>query len=207
MQRIKKTARPAQHTNSATGAKVELRRWLVEQLGGRPRVLDCFCASGSMWRRVYGPAGCDYLGLDLRQFDDARRTIVCDSLRYLRHADARLDEFDLFDLDAFGSPMQHLVAICRRIRPSPGRRVGFAITDGTGFNAKMNGSASGLLAYVGIGRHAGTRVQTQERDSILRACVRKALAEAGLVPVLGRWEERRGGSEMRYAAVTAERPA
>ena len=193
--------------NSALTAKVEIRRWLVEQLGGSPRVLDCFCAGGMLWERAYSKTE-RYLGLDLRQFDDARRTIVCDSRRFLRHADARLEYFDLFDLDAFGSPLEHLAIICSRIRPKRGSRVGFVLTDGTEFNSKMNGTNIGLLDYVGVARHKKSRVQMHYRNQIFGMAVAKALKTAGLREVEARVAEKDQVSAeagMRYIAILAER--
>lgn len=200
--------KPAQHHSSALSAKVELRRWLVEQLGGKPRVLDCFCAKGTLWERAYESTP-RYLGLDLRQFDDVRRTIVCDSRRFLRHVDVRLEDFDLFDLDAFGSPLEHLAIICNRIRVERGRRVGFCLTDGTGMPVAMNSTSRGLLAYVGIAVHRRARVQLDYRHEIFGMALRKALETAGLRQIAARRAERASGvhskgREIVYLALVAE---
>lgn len=205
MIRIKKFSKaPVKHHNSALTAKVQLRRWLVEKLGGRPRVLDCFCAAGMLWDRAYDKTP-NYLGLDIRQFNDVRRTIVCDSRRYLRHADAKLEQFDLFDLDAFGSPMEHLAIICHRLKLEPGRKVGFMLTDGTGFNSKMNGTPHGLLHYAGVSGHARSRVQADYRDDIAGMVVSKALKVAKLKTLEAkRAEVGDGGAGMRYSAILAE---
>jgi hypothetical protein len=202
--------KPAFH-NTALSAKVGLRRWLVEQLGGHPRILDCFCAAGMLWERAYDKTS-NYVGLDLRQFNDERRTIVCDSLRYIRHADANLDQFDLFDLDAYGSPMQHFAAICHRIRPKPGRRIGFVITDGTDFNARMSGMAPPMLRYIGMARHKPSSVQQDYRHDILGAIMDKALKTAGLKRIEARVSENTAnngfatepGGRMLYSAILAE---
>lgn len=151
----RRAAHDAKVHNSAPKAKAEIRRWLVEQLGGSPRILDCFAGPGGMWRLAYGETD-RYLGLDRETAaDDPRRLIRCDSRRYLRHRAADLSAFDIFDLDAYSSPYEHLALICSRIRPT--RRVGFVLTDGLGFNAAMNSLDGALLAYVGLERHRGTR--------------------------------------------------
>jgi hypothetical protein len=204
---VQKNKKPASH-NSALTAKVEMRRWLVGELSKHlhraPAVLDCFCAAGMLWDKAYGKTP-NYLGLDVRQFDDERRTIVTDSRRFLRHADVKLGEFDIFDLDAFGSPLEHLAIICDRLRLPHGRRIGVLLTDGTGFNSKMNGTPKGLLHYVGIEPHKGTKVQASQRDVIFRLAVAKALATAGLKPIeTRRAAKESGGSEMRYAALLLE---
>lgn len=192
--------------NSSASTKIELRRWLVGELGGAPRILDCFCAAGEMWRRAYDAPGPDpYLGLDKEQYDDARATIVCDSRRFLRHVDVDLGAWDLFDLDAFGTPLEHLAIICERLRPAAGRRVGFALTDGTGWNAKLNSVNGGALEFLGLRRHRGGKVHMQHRDAIFEAAVKKCLLMAGLRRVEAREAKKEGGAGMRYAALLCER--
>lgn len=188
--------------NSSASTKVELRRWLVEQLGGAPRVLDCFCAAGEMWRRAYGEPGPDrYLGLDRERYDDARATIICDSRRFLRHVDVELGAYDLFDLDAFGTPLEHLALVCARLRPAAGRRVGFALTDGTLFNAKMNSVSSGLLEFLGMQRHRGGKVQLMHREAMHSTAVRRCLEMAGLRLLEAREAKKEAGAGMRYQAL------
>lgn len=197
---------PTQHHSSAKTAKVELRRWLVEQLGGiaAVRVLDCFCAKGALWEKAYDKTSA-YLGLDIRRFDDERRTIVGDSRRFLRHRDVHLSEWNLFDLDAFGSPLEHMAIICHRLRVPAGQRVGFVLTDGTGFNAKLNSINSGLLRYVGMVRHRGSKVQDRYRDDIFNAAVTKSLRAAGLRVLQTRAATKDDTrTEMRYVALLTE---
>lgn len=192
--------------NRCIGPKVELRRWLVQELGGAPRILDCFCARGEMWRQAYDCPGPDrYLGLDRERFDDERPTIICDSRRFLRHVDVDLGAWDLFDLDAFGEPLEHLALICNRLRPAPGRRIGFALTSGTGFTASMNSSAPGLLCFVGMtSRMRGGTIQARFRDQIIAAAVRKCMTMAGMRVVEAREARKPGGLGMRYQALLCE---
>ena len=205
MRRVKRISRAPKKThNTALSAKVELRQWLVAELGGTPMVLDCFCAAGMLWERAYLKTP-RYLGLDIRRFDDERATIICDSRRYLRHVDVKLESFDLFDLDAFVSPMEHLAIICSRLRLKPGRRVGFVLTDGTGFNARMNGTPKGLLKFVGMSAHKQSAVQSDLRDDIAARAVAKAFGIAGLRSVEAkRAQVGEAGAAMRYTAILAE---
>lgn len=203
---VRGTKAPSKRHNSAVSAKVELRQWLAGGLGGAPRILDCFAAGGMLWDRAYGRPGPDrYVGLDLEQFDDERAMIVCDSRRYIRHADVDLGRFDLFDLDAYGSPLEHLALICHRLRTAPGRRIGFALTDGTGMAAGLNSLPHGLLQYVGVARHQRSRVQFDHRDHIIGMAVSKSLATARLRVLESRIAKNdKTGPAMRYAAVLAE---
>lgn len=179
VKRIKTSRTKPKSHNSALSTKIELRRWLVEKLGGSPMILDCFCAEGMLWERAYDKTP-RYLGLDIRQFNDERRTIVCDSRRYLRHSATQLERFDLFDLDAFGTPMEHLGIICNRLRLAPGKQVGFALTDCTAFTARMSGLPAAMLAYIGMARHKPSHVQDDYRNDIAGAVVAKAMKMAKL---------------------------
>ena len=208
--KLRITRRPkhaaAVHSSSA-GAKAKLRTWLVEQLGGKPRILDCFAGPGRMWATAYRSTEL-YLGIEKepRGLEDRRRLIFCDSRRYLRHRATKLGDFDLFDLYAFGTPYEHLAIICSRLKGlEPGRRVGFCLTDGLGFNAAMNGMATGLLQYIQLERHKGTRTQSLLRDEIAEAAIRKAFSEAKLSLVDARRAEKHGSTAMRYTALLCER--
>lgn len=201
----------ASHHNSALSAKVELRRWLRSEVhranGEEPMILDCFCAAGMLWEKAYEKTS-RYLGLDLRQFDDERRTIVTDCTRFLRHVDVRLETFNLFDLDAFGSPFEPFAIICERLKLAPGRVVGFALTDGTGYAARMGNLPRGLLDYVGMQRHRSSQVQSMFRDQIMAMGIAKALRTAGLVEIERRGaklDARQGAAEMRYIGILARK--
>lgn len=63
------------HSSSAA-AKTSLRTWLVEQLGGKPRILDCFAGPGRMWSTAYKSSSL-YLGIERepRGIEDQRRLI------------------------------------------------------------------------------------------------------------------------------------
>lgn len=203
---------PTQHHSSAKTAKCELRRWLVDQLGGMSMVsiLDCFCATGGMWTDAYDKTP-RYLGLDLKRFDDERRTITGDSRRFLRHRDVELSRWNLFDLDAFGTPLEHLALVANRLRVPAGQRVGFVLTDGSKLVATRNGLPRGLLAYVGAptmaGKGSGAHAQRELLSRIFQAAVERALKTAGLKMIDSRFaqqEQRNNAPSMRYVALLAE---
>ncbi|MFZ5440480.1 MAG: hypothetical protein ACOZQL_10755 [Myxococcota bacterium] len=209
MRRVKMpTKKPAKHHNSALAPKVAMRRWLVEQLGGieKVRVLDCFAAKGMLWERAYDRTP-NYLGLDIRQFDDERRMVVTDSRRFLRHQDVDVRAWNLFDLDAFGTPLEHLALLCERWRQVGGGRepIGICLTDGTGFNANMNSTSRGLLRYVGMAQHRGATVQADYRSAIFNAAVAKALDAARFRIVASKSAtQQNAGNEMVYVALHLE---
>lgn len=158
-----------------------------------------------MWSCAYGGTP-NYLGLDRTAYTDERRTIVCDNTRFLRLRNLDLDQFDVFDLDAFGSPAYCLAIICRRLRWTRVNQVGILLTDGTGFNAKMNSVSSALLAYLGLSRHRGASVLYDCREDILQMLIRNACAEAGAEPLeVSRVTKQNRGNEMWYVGYVMRR--
>lgn len=191
--KLKKRGGGEPKTNSALTAKVELRQSVLERLGvDSPRVLDCFCAGGEMWRAAYGGTD-NYLGLDKNQFDDERRTVVCDNTRFLRHYSLDLDQFDVFDLDAFGSPAYPLAIICQRLRWSRVDKVAVFLTD----DNKRGALPSGLLNYLGLERGGGGA--QYDVDDVLSMLISASCAAAGAEPLgVIRAMNKSKGAGMRY---------
>lgn len=155
-----------------------------------------------MWEKAYNKTP-HYLGLDQEFYNDARRTVVCDNQRFLRQRGVDLDDFDVFDLDAYGCPAYQLVTLCKRLKWTKRNKVGIVLTDGTGYNAKMNGISKHMLEYLGIKKHAGARVQMHERETIIRMLIEKSARECNATPILVRKATREsatGGNTMTYAS-------
>lgn len=122
--------------------KTMLRQNVLDEV--KAPVFDAFAGSGEMFRRVWHAAP-GYVGCDLRWFpDDPRLAYVADNRRVLRCVD--LNEFGIFDLDAYGSPWYQLAIIAARRAVKPGERIGFAITEGSSLKLKM-GDAPKALSY------------------------------------------------------------
>lgn len=164
-----------EHTNWQS--KLKSRQHIIKVLKQEgitePNILDVFCGHGRVWKEAYNKTPL-YVGLDKKQFNDERKTIVCDNIRYLRHKHASLDDFDLFDLDAYGSPFEHLAVISSRLKWERTSIVGIAITDGGGFNAKMNQTNRGLLNYLGLSEHKHGRFQWENREDIIKMAILKS---------------------------------
>jgi len=101
---------------SAHAAKVDIRKRVLETIGpGKARVFDGFAGSGKMFEAVWSSAAA-YTGCDLKWQNDDRRMYAADSRRVLRSID--LAQFNVFDLDAYGSPYEQCLIIAAR-RPPP----------------------------------------------------------------------------------------
>lgn len=198
--RLTFSKKPKQHENSAPTKKAEIRREICKLMQKKnPAILDVFCADGEMWRLAYNSTE-NYIGLDLNQYDDPRSTFVCDNVRYLRN-DTNLSRFDLFDIDAFGSPAQSFATICERLGPIEEEKA-FVLTDGCGFASKMNSLPGGMLRYLGLEKMAGTAFQKDNRAQLLQALVLKCAARCSATIANSRIVETKpkGGNTMIYAA-------
>jgi hypothetical protein len=109
-------------------AKVQMRERILEEIAPA-RVLDLFCGHRELWRQVWNRAA-EYAGCDASPWalGEAPR-YACDNRRLLRCLD--LQRFNVFDLDAFGSPWEQLILVAARRKWSKGERGAVAITDGS----------------------------------------------------------------------------
>ena len=113
--------------NSAPELKVKLRRRLVEQLGGgnAVRVLETHAGPGVMHELAYHDVA-DWLGID--KDPESPDSIHADNRDVLRTID--LQRFNLFDVDAFGSPWEQCWIISERRRVGQGEKIALALTSG-----------------------------------------------------------------------------
>jgi hypothetical protein len=179
------TTAKVDNAKPALAAKIDIRRRIMAALCEPPRVFDAFAGAGHMHRAVWSDAPV-YVGCDLKWSRDSRIAYVADNRRVMRAID--LQAFNLFDLDAYGSPWeQALILAARRGLLRPGERLGVALTDGqsmrirlgalpramrvmTGFPTLPAGASStsgfDLLidaAVAGLGRRLGGEVEHQWR--------------------------------------------
>jgi len=134
----------------ALKTKITVRDRILQEIG-EASVFDAFAGSGKMYREVWHRAQA-YVGCDLRWYPDQREAYVCDNTRLLRALD--LQRFNLFDLDAYGSPYTQLAIIAARRRLAAGDRVGLVLTDGLFNRLKFGALPLGLAKLAGVDRSA-----------------------------------------------------
>lgn len=88
-----------------------------------------------MWRAVY--CGHEYLGLDVEEISDGRKTMCLDNRRFLNETD--LSRWNVFDLDAYGDPWDQFGIICQRRKIEAGEMIAVFVTDCLVIAAKMSG--------------------------------------------------------------------
>jgi hypothetical protein len=107
------------HAHSAAD-KAEIRRLVLEAVGPGSRVFDAFAGTGQMFAKAWKGAG-GYVGCDMRFVRDDRTAFVADNRRVLRAID--LAPFNVFDLDAYGSPWEQVLIIAARRPVAPAHQV------------------------------------------------------------------------------------
>lgn len=137
------------HNSGGTlGVKVELRREVLREIQPA-RVLDVYCGPvGEMFARVWSSAE-SYAGIDREwRTEDARRRYVGDNVRILRALD--LAAYNVFDLDAFGSPWEPMVILAARRRWARGERGAVVLTDASSQKGRFGGTVRGIADLLGL---------------------------------------------------------
>ena len=156
---------------SSGAEKIQLRRNVLDVMGAdRVAVLDLFAGTGAMHDAVWHQANC-YVGCDLKWAEhQARVDYVCDNRRLLRTLN--LDEFNVFDLDAYGSPWEQVIIIAgrRRALAGPDDAIGLVLTDGAGMNARFGGINQTMASIAGVSSDLrGAGKQKNWKDLTIRA--------------------------------------
>lgn len=137
--------------NGSPARKVALRRWLLAQLRRHvdraPRVLDCYGPYGVMHAKVWREAASSYAGTEGGAY------------AWLTSHD--LTGFDLFDLDAYGSPYEALEAVAQGADPTA--VIGVVATDGA--------LRKEALYRANMPRFLQDRMKWPRRDDVLFAAI------------------------------------
>lgn len=175
--------------------KIELRRLVLEHMPDS-RVLDAFAGSGSMYRQAWKDATY-YVGCDTRWYPDERLAYVVDNRLLLRAID--LQAFNVFDLDAYGSPWEQVAIICARRTVAPGEQIALVLTDGSRLNMKMGGLPLAIRSMAGfVNKVAGASVlQNEIVDRLIDGAARSLGCE-----VVRRWQAMgKSGAGVLYNAL------
>ena len=187
-------------TDNASGytkAKINIRELVLAAIGAKAAVFDAFAGEGHMHDAVWHKAA-SYTGCDERFFADKRLAFVADNRRVLRALD--LAQFNVFDLDAYGSPWEQAYIVARRRALKPGERIGVVITEGTGMKMKMGGIPRVLSMLSGIKAKPGLGKGDVQDDVIARAILR--IAELMNASIERRWQATgKVGSRMVYCGL------
>jgi len=78
-----------------------------------PRVLDLFCGNGVMYRSLYEECADKYLGIDKTKIFNADLCTKANNEEWLLNH--KIDDFNVFDIDAYSSPGKYYSLILSRI--------------------------------------------------------------------------------------------
>ena len=174
-------------------AKVAIRRHVLEAVGTDCGVFDAFAGSGQMYSEVWKGAA-RYTGCDLKLHRDGRMMFCADNRRVLRAID--LQQFTVFDLDAYGSPWQQAIIIADNRRVEPGERLGIVITEGAGFSYKSNIVPQAIAILTGL--RTGIVGLSKKQDAVIDRAI-AGLARRMSCTIEKRWQaEGKTGASMRY---------
>lgn len=172
-------------------AKVDIRRRVLAAAGDQVGVFDGFAGSGEMYSAVWKEAAI-YVGCDLKRQGDGRMMFAADNRRVLRAID--LAPFNVFDLDAYGSPWEQAIIIADRRRVAPGELVGLVLTEGAGLSYKANVVPLAIAALTGL--RAGIVGLAKKQDAIIDRAI-AGLAKRMSCEVVKRWQaEGRTGASL-----------
>ena len=188
---------------NSVGAKVAMRRHVLAEVK-HASVLDCYCGpTGEMWAAAWKSAE-SYTGIDLVwHVNDPRRRYAGDTLTVLSSID--IATFNVFDVDAFGSPWPVLLKLLRR-KWKKGERGALVITDGSAGKNRFGAVGEAQRDLLNFGTTSCP--PSNSTDIAHDLCLQEWLARAK-VGVVRQWTARsssanssRGGSQkMRYSAV------
>lgn len=132
----------------ADKAKLTVRRQVMDAIGAdQAHVFDAFAGEGHMYRGCWNEAA-SYVGCDKDLFMDQRLAYVADNVRVMRAID--LSRFNVFDLDAYGSPWELVYILATRRPMEPAELLGVVLTEGTGLKMNMGGVSKALSALARI---------------------------------------------------------
>jgi hypothetical protein len=148
-----------------------------------PSVLECFAGEGKIYSACYQNYPC--VGLDLKAIADGRTILHIDNRRFLRSAD--LSRFNVFDLDAYGSPWHQWLIILKRRIVAPGEQIAVFLTDG-------------LRPYLAIPAGMNVPFLNKHHDFINARIVDRSTRAAGL-QIVRSLVARNPRGNMRYYAL------
>jgi len=124
--------------NSMENEKAAMR---AKYLPENASVLDCFCGNGEMYRRAYKDRVRYYHGLDKEKVHNSDICEILNNLTYIQRNS--LDQYNVFDLDDYGSPWKQLYIIVKKIPPG---EYTFFVTDGLVMHQKVDGQVTKFVS-------------------------------------------------------------
>jgi predicted RNA-binding protein len=179
--------------NAKIDAKINLRRDID---CSDKSVLEVFCGDGVMFSDVWKDAK-HYEGIDIKKYDNDKRIVhIGDAATILKKID--LSTFDVFDIDAYGSPYECLFIILDKIGRAPIKKdIYFVITDGIQIDLRMGNIEKyfSLLSGIDLKKVNGIH---KIHNIIINSVIKNISTFTGMEAVNKRIAVGNTGSGMRY---------
>jgi hypothetical protein len=191
------TGKKTDNGRGAFSAKIGIRRNVMAALEQPAHVFDAFAGMGEIHGAIWKDAA-SYCGCELKDWQrDGRLMFVADNRRVMRSID--LKAYNLFDLDAYGSPWEQAMIIADR-RPVPaGERLGMILTEGAGLAYKTNVVPAAVRELGGIKQW--TVGLYRKQDGIIDRML-DGLARRMRCSIEKRWQAKgRTGAAMVYIGI------
>lgn len=124
--------------NSMAHQKALLR---INNLPNPARVLDLFCGAGEMYSRAYKDRADFYHGIDKEKIHNPAICTLINNTVYIAHND--ISDFNVFDLDDYGTPWKQLYLILRKLNRADAT---FFVTDGLVMHQKVDGTVTKFVS-------------------------------------------------------------
>ena len=178
-------------------AKIAIRNDVLTLFGDDSRVLDVFCGKLQMYDEVWHKCSL-YKGVDIRKvFVKGVDTHCCDNLKYIKFNDIR--EFNIFDIDSYGSPYIQLYEILNQLVDSDAGRVGFCITDGVNMDMKMGRVCAGVRLLSGIKENRIKKIH-KNHDNLIKIIIMNCAKMLNKRVIYSKISKGVTGASMRYYA-------
>lgn len=184
-------------TPAAVRAKAKIRQSILDRIGAEnAHVFDAYCGDGQLYRAVWHKAA-TCVGCDMEFYPDERIAFKADNRRVMRAID--LQQFNIFDMDSYGSPWEQLYILAYRRRIKPGELVAIVLTEGQGMKLKLGGMSLPLSRLAGV-RHWLPGLPKFQKELIDRALLRVAKM-MNATPIFREEGKETQGSTMNYVGV------
>lgn len=124
--------------NTNMAAKIKIRK---ENLPKDARVLDLFCGEGEMYKQVYRDKVLSYHGVDKEKIHTPGLCTMTDNIFFITKNN--LDEYNVFDLDDYGSPWKQMYLILKKLQRES---VTLFITDGLVMKMSLGGDVTKFVS-------------------------------------------------------------
>ncbi len=128
-----------QKDSSNINIKVGIRKAYLPE---KAKVLDLFCGYGEIYQRVYKGNVQAYLGIDHLKIHDPELCRLIKNTVFVAHND--ISEYNVFDLDDYGSPWMLLYLILKKRNLQD--ELTIFITDGLPLHLQMTGKVVKMIS-------------------------------------------------------------